>query len=270
MGKLITPETYFVGYTVINQPEMDRYLRDTDNEDFLSTMKQAREEGLSDGEILTSFFAKLCYATLSEGKNKNVKRIRNIPDNLKGATDSGHGSVFEHANLNFVTTNCSRVFTHELVRHRVGTAFSQTSGRYVRGDEVDVVFDPILEPVKKQAEALQGTIEFYYRQMVAEMGLEEMTDFDLKKQITSALRRLLPNGQSNEIGFSLNLRSLRHLIQIRTSRHAEWEIRLVFNQVYQLVREKYPTIFAGAKVKEVKGLLEISGIKMQPYETTAE
>lgn len=28
--------------------------------------------------------------------------------------------------------------THELVRHRAGTAFSQTSGRYVRSNDVDM------------------------------------------------------------------------------------------------------------------------------------
>ena len=265
MGKLVTPQTYFVGYTVINQSEMDRYLSDSGNQDFLQTIQAAREQGLSDGEILTSFYAKLCYASLTLGKNDNITRVRDIPDNVKATLGAGHGSVFEHCNLNFVVRNCSRVFTHELVRHRVGTAFSQMSGRYVRGDKIDIVFDPILAQVKDHIETLQSYIEDSYNRMVRLMGLDEMKDFDRKKKITSALRRLLPNGQSNEIGFSVNLRSLRHLIQVRTGRHAEWEIRLTFEQVYQLIKEKYPMVFCDAKEEVVDGIIEVSGMKMQPY-----
>ena len=265
MGKFVTPKVHLIGYTVMDVEGLSQYLIDTDNEEFVESISFARKEGLSDGEILCSFYAKICYRSLTLGQNKNVTRTRDIPDNIRGCHDQGHGSVFEHCQLNFVITDCSRVFTHELVRHRVGTAFSQTSGRYVRGDSIDIIFDPILDPVRKEAQELQAIIEDYYQRMVKKMGLDEATDFNWKKQATSALRRFLPNGQSNEMGFSVNLRSLRHLIQLRTSRHAEWEIREVFNQVYQLTKSKYPLLYYGAKEEIVKGLLEISGMKTQPY-----
>lgn len=160
--------------------------------------------------------------------------------------------------------------THELVRHRAGTAFSQTSGRYVRGDKVDIVYDPILDPIKDLVVAFQDEIEVRYKEMVEESGLNDLKDFNLKKKLTSALRRLLPNGQSNEIGFSVNLRSLRHIVQLRTSRYAEWEIRKVFEQVYKIVKEKYPLVFYGALELTVDGILEVSGMKMQPYDKTEE
>ena len=259
MGQLVQPKTYWIGCTGILEAGFEEYLRDSGNEEFLETR---RESGLSDGEVLTSFYAKLCYKSLTVGQNANVSKIRNIKDNLIGVVNSGHGSVFEHVVLNFVVRNCSRVFTHELVRHRVGTAFSQTSGRYVRGDSIDIVFDPILEPVREYVEELQAQIEESYNEMVEVMELDTMSDFDEKKKITSALRRLLPNGQSNEIGFSVNLRALRHTIQMRTSRHAEWEIRLVFGQIYDLVREKYPLLFHGMSAEIVRGLIEVTGDKL--------
>lgn len=266
MGKLVAPHTYLIGYTTIDRDELNRYLWDTGNEDFLVAIVNARQQGISEGEILCSFYAKLCYASLSLGKNKNVSKVRDIHDNLVACFEQGHGSVFEHCQLNFVTTNCSRVLTHELVRHRVGTAFSQTSGRYVRGDEVNIVFDPILSPVKDLVQELQALIEGKYQEMVKEMKLDEMKDFGLKKKVTSALRRVLPNGQSNEIGWSVNLRALRHLVQLRTSRHAEWEIRTVFQEVYHLTREKFPLLYHGAKEEIVDGIVEVSGLKMQPYD----
>jgi len=175
-------------------------------------------------------------------------------------------SVFEHVGFNFITADCSRIFTHELVRHRVGTGFSQNSGRYIRLDTIDMVFDPILEPVRGHMEEIQAFLETKYHQMVQDSGLADETNQTRKKKLTSALRRIAPNGQTNEIGYTLNLRTLRHLIMVRTSRFAEWEIRYVFQDIYNLLKDKYPLIFHGAKEEIHDGLVEVSGMKMQPYE----
>ena len=91
-------------------------------------------------------------------------------------------------------------------------------------------------------------------------------DFAEKKKLTSALRRILPNGQANEIGWSINLRALRHLIQLRTSRHAEWEIRSVFAEVFNITNRLFPDMFYDAQTEEVDGIIEVSGMRSQPYE----
>ncbi len=192
--------------------------------------------------------------------------------------------------------------THELVRHRIGTAFSQNSGRYIRLDSIDLILDPILtgcdDLILKHLERTEDLVylmecrknlrvpspnypnsdpEHYLELRAQNFAAEdckwvpnEALDFTLKKQLTSAIRRLAPNGQANEIGFSVNLRSLRHTVMMRTGRHSEWEIRMVFAQVYNLLKAKYPLIFYGAKEEMVNGSLEVSGMKMQPYEKTAE
>jgi len=270
MGKLVTPKVYWVGYTETNDSEIQRYLKDSGNEDFWQSVIEAREAGVSNAEILCSMFAKLCYKSLTLGKNANITRVRDISDNLKGCFDVGHGSIFEHVGFNFLIADCSRVFTHELVRHRIGTAFSQNSGRYIRLDEIDIVFDPILEAVREDFREIQYYLEGKYTSMVQKMQLDQMSDFTTKKKITSALRRITPNGQTNEIGFSTNLRTLRHTVMIRTGRHSEWEIRLVFEQIYLILKEKYPTIFHGAVETVVDGIIEVSDMRMQPYEKTAD
>lgn len=167
-------------------------------------------------------------------------------------------SVLEHCNLNFLITNCSRILTHELVRHRVGTAMSQTSGRYVRTDEIKFVHDPILDGCSDIINETLRYLENAYHKMEERIDINNIKDFSVKKKLTSAMRRILPNGQANEIGFSFNIRALRHTITMRTSRHAEWEIRYVFNQIYNLVYEKYPAIFADSKVEMVDELPEIT------------
>src|SRR5687767_13823995 len=94
------PKTYLMGYTAINLDSFIEYLKDTNQEDFLQDILEARAAGVNDGEILCSYYAKCCYASLTVGKNKNITRVRDIEDNVKGILNSGHGSVIEHCQLN--------------------------------------------------------------------------------------------------------------------------------------------------------------------------
>lgn len=252
------PKTYLLGYTTVDLDSLKRYLTDTDQLEFLEEVEKALGEGLDLGEILCSFYAKSCYSSLTNKKNKNISKTRAIYDNLAGVLDSGHGSVIEHCSLNFMVTDCSRIFTHELVRHRVGSAFSQTSGRYVRTDELNVVIDPILEPAYDLVEEARDYLENWYKRLEERLKIAEVKDFGTKKKLTSAMRRILPNGQSNEIGVTLNLRSLRHTIESRTSRHAEWEIRYVYNQIYSLMKNKFRVMFVDAKEEFVDGATEVT------------
>lgn len=268
MGKLVTPKVYFVGETQLREEGLQAFLEDSGNMEFMKYVEHARADGLSGHAIIMSAFAKLCYASLSLGHNANITRVRGIEDNIKAVFDSGHGSILEHIQFNFIINNCSRVFTHELVRHRVGTAFSQTSGRYCRLDAIDLVFDPILEPVREDVRDIQKYLELKYENMVEKLDLNAEKDFDRKKKLTSALRRIAPNGQANQMAFSLNLRTLRHTVMARTARHAEWEIRNIFVQMYRLIKVEYPLFFHGAQEEFVENEFEISGMKIQPWEKT--
>lgn len=251
--KYVEPKTYLTGVTGILKG-LEEYLVDSGNSDFLETLEQARAEGISDGEILCSFYAKLCYKSLTLGQNLNVTKIRDIESNLMGCFDSGHGSVFEHCQLNFVTTNCSRVFTHELVRHRVGTAFSQTSGRYVAIDNIDFIVDPLLIEDTDCDRAIQDHILATEKlaKFLRDKLIKEGDHFDKKKKVTSAIRRIAPNGQANEIGFSMNIRALRHTLLLRTNPHAEWEIRLIFNQIGDIIESKWPLMLYGLNKVDTK------------------
>jgi thymidylate synthase (FAD) len=249
--KYVEPKTFLIGATGILSG-LREYLEYSGNEEFLKDIDAAKEKGLSDGEILCSFYAKLCYKSLTLGKNANVSIIRAIAPNLVGCFDSGHGSVFEHCFLNFITTDCSRVFTHELVRHRVGMAFSQTSGRYVALDDISFVVDPLLtvdsecdQKIRELVEKTEETARFLRSRLI-----KEGDGFAHKKLVTSAIRRIAPNGQANEIGWSINIRQLRHVLVLRTSEHAEWEIRKIFCQVADIIQEKYPLMLYGLERKD--------------------
>ena len=257
------PKTFLVGVTQPDFRGLSNYLTYTGQTEFLDQFNEAYDEF---GSIcLASFYAKLCYKSLVLGKNENVNKIRDVEKNIKGCFDVGHGSVFEHVWMNFITTDCSRVFTHELVRHRVGTAFSQTSGRYVAiGSDMKIVLPPaitenpecmsIVEDIK--AKIISAAELLRHKLITKDMH------FDLKKKLTSAIRRIAPNGQTNDIGWSCNIRTLRHLLEMRTSRHAEWEIRVVFAEVASIVEERWPLMLHGGKKEMIDDLPEYTNLRV--------
>jgi thymidylate synthase (FAD) len=83
---------------------------------------------LNDPQNLAEFAGRLCCRSWEPGLNPNVTRVRTDQDAYLGnILASMHGSVLEHISFSFVLHNVSRVFTHELIRHRPGVAVSRSS-----------------------------------------------------------------------------------------------------------------------------------------------
>jgi thymidylate synthase (FAD) len=208
---------------------------------------------VSDEESLIEVMARSCYKSFGVGLNPNVTKVREgNAEYLANVIDSGHGSVLEHVMINFMFQDVSRVFTHELVRHRVGVAISQESLRYVRLTELKCFDFPRLkeeltdEEEDKFREITANTFMFLeeiQKQMSEFFNLNDEQSFARKKKLTSRMRRLAPIGLLTNIGWSANFRTLRHVIPLRTSKSAEEEIRWVFNDVGGMCKEKYPNIF---------------------------
>jgi len=68
------------------------------------------------------------------------------------------------------------------------------------------------------------------------------------------MRRIAPIGLATTIGWSTNMRTLRHVIEMRTAPAAEEEIRFVFGKVAEIVVERYQNIFGDYAVEMVDGL----------------
>lgn len=172
-------------------------------------------------------------------------------------------SVLEHCAVNLMFVNVSRVLCNELVRHRAGAAYSQQSGRYVRLDELSFWVPSVIRENIELAELFDEAIthqESILRKMVKVSRIDSMTgrgDFEKKKELTSAFRRIIGNGQATSIGATYNHRALRHIIEARTSRHAEEEIRIVFNEVFLQVSDRYPAFYADVHKEMVNGHFEL-------------
>jgi len=143
--------------------------------------------------------------------------------------------------------------THELVRHRPGTAISQESLRFVRLADIPFWFpdwaqdDPEL---MERATALLEQMEEFQRWMAGHFGLDdEGVPFSEKKHKTSFMRRFAPDGVATGLLWTSNIRTLRHTIEARTDPGAEEEIRLVFGKIGELMRAEAPALFGDYTVQ---------------------
>ena len=238
------------GVELISRPQLDwealgRYLKHAGGETWMDLRKTTDDDAINSGQLLIEAAGRACYRSWDVGLNPNVTRIRK--DQATYFTNllrSGHGSVLEHANYSFVIYDVSRVFTHELVRHRAGSAFSQESMRFVRLDEIPFRIPESMESLRPQIVSILETLEDFQITAAEHFGLdEEGKNFHEKKEITSALRRLAPEGVSTVIFWTANVRTLRHTIAARTDPGAEEELRTVFNTIGNLMVQEAPLLF---------------------------
>ncbi len=129
-------------------------------------------------------------------------------------------------------------------RHRAGSAFSQESLRYVRLTDIGFRVPPALEPVREQVLSIVEQLEEFQVNAAEQLGIdEEGVPFHVKKEVTSALRRLAPIGLSTDILWTANARTLRHVIEMRTAEGAEEELRLVFDTIARIMQAEAPGLF---------------------------
>jgi len=256
----VEPKVFLVGETKIEQLGMADYLTHIKVPAWSTSNVGEGPGHCSDSEEITEVMGRLCYKSFEPGLNPNVTKVREGNDTyMANIIKVGHGSVMEHAVLNFIFADVSRVFTHELVRHRVGTAMSQESLRYVRLTDLNAFIPKCLTEEFQDDEALEFMEEKFkemegWQEELAEMfDIDNEKDFKKKKTLTSAFRRMAPIGLATSIGWSCNFRTLRHVLEMRTSPHAEEEIRHVFAQVYEIVKERYPNFFSDYQVDMVDG-----------------
>ena len=230
------PTVYLVGRQTLDQPEIDRFLKDHD-------VSHWSTDADIPAQALPEIAGRLCYMSFAKPRpGGNEAYLRHIKE-------VGHGSVLEHSVWNFIITGVSRSFTHELVRHRAGFGYSQLSQRYVDESVADfiepdcIAQDPDLHQtwlsaVERAQEAYVGLVEGLQSKFAS---VEDKTL--RRKMARQAARSVLPNATETKIFVSANARAWRHFIEMRCSEHAEIEIRQVAAQVLDILCREAPNIF---------------------------
>lgn len=243
MGKPVFPKCFMIAHTALHGVGITAMLNELGIPDWDT-------EAESPAEWLTEFAGKSCYMSFDLSLNQNLTKVgtRTNEEYIAGGIlGPKHGSVLEHSTVTFFLKDVSRVVTHELVRHRVGTAYSQTSGRYVRIGEIDYYMP---QCVANNSRVLQRFVDEFRHQeetakwMAKELGLDESKDFAYKKECTSAIRRIIGNGQATNIVVTGNHRSWRHMTAMRTAKGAEEEIRVTFRAIANELANHFPALYS--------------------------
>jgi len=244
------PEVYLVGRQCVENAEIDRFLSDHGVEQWTTDTDIAAQK-------LTEVAGRMCYMSFSKPRpGGNSAYMENI-------IDVGHGSVLEHAVLNFIITGVSRSFTHELIRHRAGFGYSQLSQRYVDESQCEFVEpqgiaeDPELHKlfVATVSAAQKAYIELTNRLSDRiEREHPELSRTDRRKMARQAARSVLPNATETKIFVTVNARALRHFLFLRGTIHAEEEIRIVAIDMWKIAMKECPAFFNDFELRKENGV----------------
>lgn len=251
--ELVEPKVYLIGESRVIEEDLRLYLEEIGAPEW-------RTDAPSDAEKIVEVMGRLCYRSFKPGMNPNITKVREGNDvYINHIKEVGHGSVVEHPVFNLIFKDVSRVFTHELVRHRVGVAISQESLRYVRLDKLRFwmphVFEnhPKADLLKEWAVEKITELEKWQLELAEMLDIDREKKFDVKKKLTSAMRRFAPIGLLTSIGWSANARALRHVIEMRTEPVAEEEFRFVMSKMIVKVITRYPNLFGDYEVEFTDG-----------------
>ncbi len=172
----------------------------------------------------------------------------------------GHLSPWEHSQYTF-EVKCSRVCTHQLVRHRIAS-YTQLSQRY--NDKLLQPEDPgYWEEISKKVlegdnEALSRIKELFFidpdwgiddqRSIASTYARAVASYWELRKRGFSRedARYILPQAIVSKIIVSMNAREILHFLGLRMCTHAQKEIRLVAWMLWGELMKIHPRLFSYA------------------------
>jgi thymidylate synthase (FAD) len=142
-----------------------------------------------------------------------------------------HESPLEHAYATFRIRGCSRAMTHQLVRHRL-MAVSQQSQRYVDEHQFEYVVPETMLP--------EFVDDFHGDMKIIQQMYQKWRDRGLKKEDA---RFVLPNACTSEIVVSADFREWRHILKLRLTKKAQWEIRNACRIILEILNKHAPVCF---------------------------
>ncbi len=202
----------------------------------------------TDGERLAEFAGRLCYMSQRNPASRNTR------DYLENIKKQGHGSVLEHANYSILIEGVSRSFTHELVRHRAGFAYSQLSQRYVDEGNASFVVPPAIIGDEALETAWRSQVTQAQQTYVSlvESLMERYSwvadKVHRRKMAREAARGVLPNSTETKIVVTGNARAWRTMLELRSSEGAEMEIRRCALAILRLLQAEAPAFFSDFEI----------------------
>ena len=181
------------------------------------------------------YCGRVCYNSYDKMDYNNYDNTLKF---VKNIINRGHTSVLEHSMIT-VEVVLDRGLSHEWVRHRVGSAYSQQSTRYckfmgkiqcimptsLRGEDVDeIIKRTFTDGVKAACDSYAALLERGIAPQIA--------------------RGTLPNCLATKLMATHNLREWQHILNMRLyDEGAHPDMRYLMSKVFYALSEQYPNIF---------------------------
>lgn len=169
--------------------------------------------------------ASICYDS-STDSGACVKRAA-------ACVNKGHLATLRFAHATFQVSNISRACSHQFVRSK-HLDFLQRSQRYCSEEDTEFVV-----PATSNHEQL--TSIYYAYHQAHELYLQLIAN-GMKKEDA---RFVLPEATCTELIVTGNFQAWLDFINLRSGKHAQWEIRDVAKSINNLLANACPNIFKG-------------------------
>jgi thymidylate synthase (FAD) len=137
-------------------------------------------------------------------------------------------SSWEFIDYTFLICDVTRAFTHQLVRHRVGTAFAQQAQRVATQKDFGYLATGSCSENETYHNAMRD-IQASYDKLI-----------DIDECRPQDARGILPTNVYTNILFKVNLRALSDMLCVRLCVRAQGEFQLVAREMQSLVISVHP------------------------------
>jgi len=177
--------------------------------------------------------ARTCYKSEDKIADGSAEKL------IAALIKNGHHSVLEHVNIS-VRIITDRAVTHELVRHRIGVAYSQESQRFIKYDEVEFVRQQGIPEYYEDGIRTEVYNRWLNAVIDAEYEYRKLIDHGVHQQVA---RSVLPNCTKTEIFTTANAREWRHIFKLRCSKKAHPQIRALMLDMLKEFAQEWPVLF---------------------------
>lgn len=263
------PRVFAIGQTQFNNEQFCDWIKFNDHLDVFDGVNSPltnlwRDVDEADAiERMIEFGGRHCYRAWDKGRDR--------ADYVANIIEMEHGSVLEHATINWAVQAVSRSLSLELARHRVGIALSQESQRYVDADGIHFVVPPIVAHLAGGSMLGNNNCdvitEFHrdnilaldnYKRLQA-LIVDRVTETSpnvksltmIKKRANEAARAYLPNCTETRFLWTTNMRLLRHFLWLRGGSGADLEIRRLAVELLGIAHHYAPSVFNDMTTKQV-------------------
>jgi thymidylate synthase (FAD) len=200
-------------------------------------------------EVIASA-ARLCYSSASvDDLMKKTEDKESTKEYIDMLMSLGHESPIEHVSFVFAIEGISRACSHQLVRHRIAS-YSQKSQRYVNEAQFEYITPPVIEDDLTLKDLYTNTMEIVHArynllrtELIAKYMKDGMDKKSAEKKANEDARFVLPNACETKIIVTMNIRSLFNFFKHRCCNRAQWEIRMMANEMLRQCMEIAPNIF---------------------------